>query len=79
MAQLSLLDLLSRILIGLGVLLLAAFTYCFAGEEPPGQRLAIPEKAPALDGLPPGQPVDVTFVLRNTGRLPLRVVGLAEC
>lgn len=78
MARNTFLDLLSRALIGLGVLLLAVFAYSFATADS-GPRLAIPEKDLTLTDLTPGAPVAVSFVLHNSGRLPMRAVGLAEC
>lgn len=78
MARNSVLNLIPESLMGLGVLLLAVFAYGLA-STPCGPQLAVPEKNLTLNDLTPSQLVTVSFVLHNSGRLPMRVVGLAEC
>lgn len=65
-------------MIGFGVLLLAVCAYGLATTSS-GPQLVVPQKNLTIDDLTPGQPVTVSFVLRNTSGRPMRALGLSEC
>jgi hypothetical protein len=73
----SLWDWLPSGLFALAVVCFGCAGYAYFSQDP-GPRLVIPEAERALV-LSAGEARELVFELRNTGRHPVRVVGLTEC